>query len=103
MGKSNLFILGLATIALGLSACTETGSSVAAVANTEAAENQPRYEKKVAARKTDGKLVCKKKSRTGSRLGNTEICYTQEEWDRKAELARDDHRRTTNNSASSVE
>ena len=99
MAKSMLAIISASILALA--ACTETGSAVSNTVEAETAENKPRAERKVAARKGDGKLICKQNKRTGSRLGGAEVCYTQEEWDRKAELAREDHRRTTTNSVSS--
>ena len=100
MNMSKLILVTIGALALTACASTETGSTTTAeVAKTDAAD-QPRPERKVVASSDgDDKLICKEKKKTGSRLGGSKVCYTKAEWDRIAEMAKNDLKRTTDNTS----
>ena len=103
MSNCKLILASLGALALTACASTEgtaTESKAPEAAEATADADQPRPERKVvAAGNDDGKLICKKKKKTGSRLGGSEVCYTKAEWDRIAEMAKNDLKRTTDNTS----
>ncbi len=96
MKKSILSTLAISALIITGCASTET------VTEDKTADTaQERTSRKVVTMKSDDDpLICKAKRKSGSRLRQSEVCYRKSEWDRQAELAQEDLRRTTANSSS---
>ncbi len=96
MNKSMIAALTLSAVFISSCASAEQSTQ-----QSEADTTQERTSRKVVSMKSDNDpLICKAKRKSGSRLRQSEVCYRKSEWDRQAQLAQDDLRRTTANSSS---